>query len=217
VLFRYPYNYAAMGNAERNNGLALRGLFEEYRLATSPDVRKALQSRIDLVMNSECRTPSTDALERHGLLRLDHEDPVVKESLLKRGRKALMQGYAAPRGDELMRARIARRDPTCQGDQFVGGWGWEGLKKIAGTTTYTHKQLEPKTREPLAAFLIAVDARGRFITPSSVSCVSSVFWATCPLSGQLWDGDMRLETRANRQCMAPGWSAGTILHVSGPT
>jgi hypothetical protein len=201
-----------MGNAKINNELALRGLFEEFRAATSTSERKAVQARIDGVIGQECGTPSTDALERRTMA-LD----LVKGRALARGRKALAEGYAAPQGDELMQARIARHDRTCQGDQFVGGWGRNGLKKIAALTTYTHKQLEPKTREPLASFLIAVDARGRFITPSSVSCVNSVFWATCPLSGQLWDGDMRLETRSNRQCTAPGWSAGAIWHVKGPT
>ena len=115
-----------------------------------------------------------------------------------------------------MQARIARHDPTCSGDQFVGGWGDKGLGKIAELTGYTFRQIKTKKiREASAGFIHAIEG-GRFRPPGSVSCVNSVFWATCPSSGELWGGDLRIETRTNRQSRVPGWAAGTIWHISGP-
>ena len=133
-----------------------------------------------------------------------------------------MQGYAAPQvvpsggRDEVMEARIAQHDKTCKGAQFVGGWGDKGLRKIAELTGYTFKQIKTKKiREASAGFIHAIEG-GRFSPPGSVSCVSSTFWATCPASGELWGGDLRIETRTSRQGMVPGWVAGAAWHISGP-
>jgi hypothetical protein len=176
-------------------------------------------SKLDALLG--CGTPGTDALERH-TRRVDHEDPLVREKVLGRGHKALEQGYAAPqvvpRGgrDEVMEAWIAQHDKTCQGTQFVGGWGDRGLGEIAKLTGYTFKQIKTKKiREASAEFIHAIEG-GRFRLPGSVSCVNSASWATCPKSGQLWGDDLRIETRTTRQGMVPGWSAGTIWRLSGP-
>ena len=213
------------GNSGQNNELTaaqsaeLEALYARYDKAPKGE-REAIDRKVDRLLR--CGTPSTDALERPGLLRVDHEDPVVREKVLKQGHKALKEGYAArqvvPRGgrDELMEARIAQHDPTCSSDQFVGGWGDKGLRKIAELTGYTFKQIKTKKiQEASAGFIYAIEG-GRFRPPGSVSCVNSVFWATCPKSGELWGGDLRIETRTSRQGRALGWSAGTILHISGP-
>ena len=188
------------GIAEQNNELRaelyaeLEALYAGYDKAPEGK-RAAIERKLNALLG--CRTPSTDALERHGLRSVDHEDPVDKEKLLKQGHKALEQGYAAPqvvpRGgrDQVMEARIAQHDKTCKGAQFVGGWGDKGLRKIAKLTGYTFKQIKmKKIREASAEFIHAIEG-GRFRPPGSVSCVNSAFWATCPKSGELWGGDLR--------------------------
>ena len=200
-------------NSTQNNDLL--ALYERLKGAPERE-RRAIERAIDGVLGTA--TPSTDALERHTT-----SVDLVKGRDLSRGRKALQQGYAAapqvvPRGgrDEVMEARIAQHDPTCSGDDFVGGWGRRGLRRIAKESGYSlERVMNEKIRVNSANFIHAVE-RGRFTMPNSVTCVNSAFWATCPLSGENWGNNMRLETRTNRQGMVPGWSAGAIWHISGP-
>ena len=197
--------------AQNNELLALYA-----RLKGAPEgERRAIEREIDSVLGTG--TPSADALERHTVAaaRVSDED-------LEQGHEALEQGYAAPqvvpRGgrDEVMEARIAQHDPTCTGDDFVGGWGRRGLRRIAKESGYSLERImNEKIGANSANFVHAVEG-GRLTLPNSVSCVNSAFWATCPLSGQEWGKNMRIETRTNRQVRAPGWSAGTIWHISGP-
>jgi hypothetical protein len=185
-------------NSAQNN--ELQALYARYWEAPESK-RPAIEREIDALLG--CGTRRTDALER-------------KTVSFKEGHAGAQVFLGDP--TELMKARIARHDAECQGDQFVGGWGFRGFARIAkltGDPPYTTKQLKPKIRAPSSSFLIAVDAHGRFIDPSSVSCVNSVFWATCPLSGKAWGGDLRIETSTNRQGMVPGWFADRPSDVSG--
>ena len=69
------------GNAGQNNELTaaqsaeLEALYARYDKAAEGK-RAAIERKLDALLG--CGTPGTDALERHGLLRVDHEDPVAK-------------------------------------------------------------------------------------------------------------------------------------------
>ena len=116
-------------NSAQNNDLL--ALYERLKGAPERE-RRAIEREIDAVLGTA--TPSTDALERHTT-----SVDLVKERDLSRGRKSLLsRGTRAapqvvPRGgrDEVMEARIAQHDPTCSGDDFVGGLGRRGLRRIA--------------------------------------------------------------------------------------
>src|SRR5919106_7079726 len=185
-------------NAQINN---LNGSIARFHEAVTQGDRRAEEEawrEINLFLEQECGTPSTDALSRRTAPINDKvKVPVVDEDEPE-ARSSLREGHL----DEL----IARLDPACaRVHGGIGGKGTSGVKEIAGAMGYLGKSTRTLLKGPGADFIHALIPPDVHTVPRSVSIISSAALYTNGSSAAALGQILRAQATTARVERVPGW------------